>query len=706
MKIHRALLLLFLLLALPARLPADEPTWQTRALSLMRGGEYEQAANLLLSLNEEADPFSLHILLGHAYLAQGLPLRARAEYDACLVLTEKKEQQAEALAGSAMVALLDEDVDHARRLADQAAALAGDNRVAQLALGFLALDENKPADALNLANNLLADDEHDAVALTLAAIARAQAAEPDQALALLDRLQQATGPDHPVFLAARYRVEKAQNKIDDALGTLATLAEKLPAHSRLAVEHARLLADRHRVDEAVRRLEAPLAASPDLPYLLRARAHIYLDAAIPGRAAEDLEKLVFKQKAVTNDFLLLAEAYRETRNHEHWLTVGRQLETQLPAAPDGPHLIGACLEDQGDSAGALQAYERALRRDPYFAPTLLARADFYVRENRLDEARRDIETLRQAHPEDERGKLLLASIELLQDHADVAEKLLREVLAQTPDDLEAQLLLALALERQGRHEEAAALQSALAAQEMTPLQMVHGLMLLRGTGQDEEIIKLAGAFLRDHPRDYGVRALLIDSLVNLRRYDEALVALDEQVNLWGMSRMTDLLRARCLGETGKMADALAILDQYLQKFPADLRALYLRGTLRQRNGDLDGALKDLLELARLDTEAAAPRLALARLFIDRHEFDRARAEAWLYERRTDHPEAALRLRGQVELAAGKYQDAMALLSQALEMQPNDVQALEMRAKAFEALGQADRAAADRRRIAELQAANP
>ena len=700
MTLRRALLLSFVCLALPVHLLAEEANWESEVLRLLEAGDYQAAEVSLLTLHEQPGMYSIHLYLGEAYLGQGLPLKARAEYEKCLLLAVQEMQKGTPLAGLALVALLEEDIDHARRLVDQAFAVAPHGPFVRFAQGMVALEEKKPAVALKTATDLLSEDAKNLAALMLGAMAAAQANQPDQAQQFLGRLTKLVRPDHPFVLAARCVLAQAQHQTTEALAALEALRQKLPAHARLAVEHARLLVAQHRPDEAVRCFESPLAASPDLPYLLRARAEVFLNAGIPGRAAEDLERLVTRQKALTDDFLLLAEAYRQTRDHEHWL------DAQAPASPDGPYLLGACLEDQGDDPGALEAYARALQRDPFFAPTLLARGDLYLRQDRLDEARRDADALLHAHPGDERGKMLLASIELLQDHADVAEKLLREVLAQSPDETEAQLLLGLALERLGRHEEALAVQSALSMQEMSPLEMVRGLLLLHETKQDDKVVTMARAFLRDHPRDYGVRSLLIDALVNLARWDEALAAIDEQAGAWGSSRALDLLRARCLGETGKLPEALALLDQYVQKYPADLRGLYLRGSLRQRSGNLDGALADFTELARLDTQAAAPRLALAKLFIDRHEFDRARAEAWLYQRRTSHPAAGWRLRGQVELAAGNYREAVDCFSQTLKLLPDDVQALEMRAKAYDALGQTALAQADRQRLSQLQAGHP
>ncbi len=701
MALRHALLLSFALVLLPLRLMAGQGGWERDVRALLVAGDFAAAENKLLALGDEAGAYAVHFRLGQAYLGLGLPIKARAEFEASLVLTDQPNQKAPALAGLALVALLQEDIDHARRLADQAASV--DDPFVKLAQGFVALAERRPADARKIADALIDADAEDSAALLLGACSAAYANDFEGAETYLDRLAKVE-KNHPFLSIARAVTAQIQHSPIPAIAAWEAARRKLPAHARLAVEEARLLVSQNRLDEAVRCLEEPLAASPELAYLLRERATIYLQTGVPGRAAEDLETIVARQKALTDDFLQLAEAYREMRDHERWAATGKRLENERPNAPEGPHLTGACLDDQGDTAGALQAYERALRRDPYFAPTLLARADLLMRQRKLAEARRDAEALQQAHAEDERGLVLLASIELLQERPAEAERLLREALTREPGDVEAQLLLGLALEGLGRHEEAIALQSALATREWSPLDMVRGLSLMHEAGQNEEVVELATRFLEDHPRDYGIRALLIDSLVNLNRHEEALAAIDQHVGYWGSSSTIELLRARCLAETGKLPEALALLDAFLRETPGDLRALYLRGTLRQKSGDLDGALTDLVELAKLDTEAAAPRLALARLFLDRHEYDRARAEAWLYQRRTTQQLAALRLRGQVELAAGKYQEAVNLLTEALKLAPNDVPSLEMRAKSYEALGLAGLAEADRRRAAELQGA--
>lgn len=680
--------------------------WTTQVETLIEQGRYQQAVDLVQQQEQALSGCSAQLLLGRAFMLLGRPLAAREAFDRCLTGEPSSEQQARALAGSARTALLTEETTGAERLSKQADKLLPKDRLVRLAVAETALALGHADQAAAVTEKLLAQDEDDIPALALAAQAAAKQGELEKAYQLLQRLDAVADVDHPLPIIARYRVKLAHNDVEAALKVLDRLQELLPAHVRIAADHARLLQEKEGPQVAIKRLEPALALSPGLTYLLRLRAEFYLAGAIPGRAADDLELLVSRQKAITLDYFLLAEAYRQMRNHQKWLAMGKLLAEQRPDSPDGPHLVGACMDDLDYIAPALQSYSEALKRDPFYTPTLLARADLFIRLDRLGEARADLARVRKLLPDDPRAKVMLASLEIIDGNAASAETLLREVLAVRPNHLEARILLGLVLAQQGNADEAKKLNRELNAHQATPAEMVNGLEMLTLSGSHEEVAAIAGEYLQTHERDYGVRALMVDALVSLGRYSQALTEIEKLNDHWGRSRAGDILRARCLAETGEAEQALMILDEVLQKHPDDRSALYRRGLIRQQQGDLDGALEDLIKLAKSDAEAAAPRLALVRLFIQRQEFDRARAEAYLYVNRTANPCAGWRVRGQVELAAGANRQAVEYLSRALALCPDDAEALAMRAEAYEKLGDAEKAKQDRLHLQRLRTGGP
>lgn len=680
--------------------------WTGLAAKLLSRGRYLGAVNALLSARGDSDSTELQLMTGHAYAALGYPLHARHEYDACLPNLEDPGQKAEALAGLGLVSLLTEDVSHAQRLIGQAGQLAADNHLMQLAAGLLALDKKESEAALQAGEYLAAQSGFESAGLALAGMAAAQMGQNEKAEKFLGRLLKRVDEQHPLYLMTSYRVKYHRNDINGALADLEALQGQLAGHARLAAEHARLLAKYKGHHEAISRLEPALKVSPGLPYLLRLRAEFYLGEAVPGRAAEDLEQLVAGQKAISRDFILLAEAYRQMRKHDRWRELAQTLIDKRPDAPEGPYLLGACREDLADADGARQGYSQALAGDAFFTPALLARADLNLRENRREEARADVQEVLRIKPNDQQALLLSASLDLLDGQYEQAETQLRLVLADEPDHWEAMVLLVTVLQHQDRQEEARTIQNELRYRPVTPIQVFRGLLVMYEQGQYRRMNKVARAFLTDHPTDYRARAMLIDALLELHEYEQALSELELHEKHWGRSRNTELVRAECLMELARNDEALALINKTLAQHPGDLSALYLRGVTQQRRGDLDGALADLLLLARLDTEAAAPRLALARLFLARGEHDRARAEALLYFRRTERQADGWRLRGQVELAAGHPKQAVEYLSQALQLNAEDKEALSLRAQAYESLGDEEAALADRRKLQAIRTESP
>jgi serine/threonine protein kinase/Tfp pilus assembly protein PilF len=170
---------------------------------------------------------------------------------------------------------------------------------------------------------------------------------------------------------------------------------------------------------------------------------------------------------------------------------------------------------------------------------------------------------------------------------------------------------------------------------------------------------------------------------------------------------------------GKPAEAAAVLDRYLEKFPADTDAWRLRGWarlgaedpagadadlgvairyapadpgpklarawVRHRRGDAAGADTDLEEARTLAPDRSAPLLVKGRILIERGGFAGA-GEAFAAAAGLE-PSSALAAAGGglARLRKGEPEEALPLFKRASELEPRDAWPLLLRARALEAL---------------------
>ena len=250
-------------------------------------------------------------------------------------------------------------------------------------------------------------------------------------------------------------VLRAQGKLADALAELDAVVRLMPQNAsarieretlgtRLALEKARAAYDAHRIDEANADLRAAVAASPAARDRARALgANLWRRGDLDGAAAvfETLAALDPNDTAA-REALADVGARKASRSagalyeQKRWAEAAELYRRAAQMAPrDRAHAfnLALALQNQGRLDEAIVAYERALRIDPTYARAREELARVRRRAD-IDAARAAFQ--REAWPE--------------------AEARLRAAMARTPGIAVDHYNLGVALERQGRRDEALA----------------------------------------------------------------------------------------------------------------------------------------------------------------------------------------------------------------------------------------------------------
>ena len=176
-------------------------------------------------------------------------------------------------------------------------------------------------------------------------------------------------------------------------------------------------------------------------------------------------------------------------------------------------------------------------------------------------------------------------------------------------------------------------------------------------------------------KSFNVSLYLGRSLLELRRFAEAVAPLAEAVSLSPRSSPAHLYLARAQAGAGRAADALATVERGLALAPRSGDLHQLHGRLLLAAGDVAGARAALEQTARLEPRNALVHVDLSALERGRGRLDEALGEAdraVALEPRAPQGHVA---RGLALGAVGREADAEQALREALKLDPGDPDAL-------------------------------
>ena len=372
-------------------------------------------------------------------------------------------------------------------------------------------------------------------------------------------------------------------------------------------------------------------------------ATAYLEGVIP--TVEESVPLIY----------LLARLHAAQGNNEKANALIEQA-TQIDPADPVPYLtLSGHLGRQGDPEGALAAAEKALEIDPNMADAKLRVAEIMVDVGYRDGDAEKVQSGQQLVEEvlavgtpSASALMVMAKIHLAQQKVDEAIEGLRAALEFEPANPQAHFVLGTALSVKG---EGAAARTELArALEIDPGMLEARRVLARvhaSLGEHEYAIEEARSYLAAKPESIQTRILLAQSLVILRRMDEALSELN------------------AIPEGERNADVLYALGRVHLGMGNDREA---REFLIEANALMPTHHDILRNLVRLDQKE------------DRFAESVARIDAAL---EADPKSAKLRtLSGLVALIDNRPDDGEAAFQKAIELDPTDAAGYEQLARLY------------------------
>ena len=533
-------------------------------------------------------------------------------------------------------------------------------------------------------------------------------------LKLHDLLQAESALGRAVNLAPQWRLPRwhlAQTYIDmgqfdKARGVLAPVIEGPNPDPKSLV----MMATIQLKEGDLARADALFARAAALkPSDLSVRTSLALADLAKGRADQAFDALqaIAASDAGTSADMVLINAHLQRREYDAALQAIERLRAKQPQGAAADHLRGVVLQAKADVSGARKAFEAALARDPgYFASAAsLARLD--MAQGKAAEARDRMQAVIKAQPQNNAARMLLVSILAMEGaKPDAVKAVLNEAIRSNPLDPAPRLAL-MALHRDLREIDAglSTAQEAMSAIPDNPAILEAGGQAQVLAGQDQQAASTFGKMAAVAPGSpvpqlrladlYARRGEKAATVTSLRRAAE--VAPDSPEVLSRVVAYSRRTRDQAFGR--KLAAELQtrlpqnaagfLLEGDMLTLAKDYKAA--EAAYRKALGKVDPAGRAAISVYL--SLAAAAQESEAKRFVD----------AWLNE----HPkDVGTRLRlGEVRASKGDGASAEALFTQALAIDPQNVQALVSLAALR--LGRAERTALDpARRAAALAPLDP
>jgi tetratricopeptide (TPR) repeat protein len=247
--------------------------------------------------------------------------------------------------------------------------------------------------------------------------------------------------------------------------------------------------------------------------------------------------------------------------------------------------LGATYVAAGRPGDAERAYKEAIKVSPGSPEAEYALGEFYLAQHRLPEAETESRKAVELDPKGIPPKLFLGRILIAEGHLSDAEKIFAQVKSSSPDDVRAYTQLG---------------------------------MFYSSTGQKEKAVTEFRSLAAAKPNDPEAKLLLIETLLDLNRLEEAAPVLQALVGKSAKEKgkenpQLQLLYGRVLSSQGKYAEAAAILQKVITEEPDSASGHYYLGVAQKGLGQLSQAKASFAKGLDLAPKMNQASVALANL---------------------------------------------------------------------------------------------
>jgi len=298
---------------------------------------------------------------------------------------------------------------------------------------------------------------------------------------------------------------------------------------------------------------------------------VYLDADRLDEALGVARWLVATEPESLRGYFALAAVYERMKRPKEAERALRQALQQDPGNLSVYGALARARHDRGDRAGEIAIYREVLKVHPHHHATLVALADALAADDKVDEAVRVLEEVRQRYPDDLRAVVRLGFLQYQAKRYSEAAALFEQALAQHPEQHEIEYFLGL---------------------------------VRRRMDDDDGAIKVFERIPENDDR-YADARTQIAGIYEKRGDFAAAIAEVEKARAKEPTHGLDLYLASLRARSGDFAGGVSFLEQLLAKSPDDDQLLYNLGVLHGENKQYDEAMKYMQRALEKNPDNAA-----------------------------------------------------------------------------------------------------
>lgn len=436
------------------------------------------------------------------------------------------------------------------------------------------------------------------------------------------------------------------------------------AHRQLAQTYLSL----NNGDAAFRELEETVGLDPTNSDTQLSLAQLLIGRRQYEQAQAALDKVLAAEPSNARAHAVLAEKYSSTRDLPNAIS-----ELQKAIDLDSSHIeyyasLGAIELAAGRPSDAEAVYVKAIQKQPNSVQAHVTLGQFYFSQSRTAESEAELRAAAKLDSSALLPRLLLGRLYEGTGRLADAEKIYTDLKSLAPDNPVAYQALGL---------------------------------FYASTGQKEKAIAEFRSVLASKPKDDGLKLQLAETLIGLRRIEEAKPLVQQLVNANASSRVL-LANGRILIAEGKYQEAAAELEKATKSDSKSAGNYYFLGLAQRSLGLADSAKASFsraLELNPRMTEAAA---ALSDIQAKRGNYDESLRLADLAAKNQSSP-LGYYASAQALIAKGETRQGEAMLQTALERDPTSLPSLALLVRLYSQQGKTKDVA---QRLSQLLSQHP
>ncbi len=489
----------------------------------------------------------------------------------------------------------------------------------------------------------------------------------------------------------------SRNESEQALNQFQKALDLQPTFSRARAHLALIMLNKKRVDDAIKEAKTAISQESDNAFAHNVLGSAYLAKGNYNEGMAELNKALAIDPTLADVHIKKGlAAMRRGKGHEAESELISAVRAR-PEARDARRILALYYINNNEPLKAVDILKKGIQAGSADEVAYYLLGEANLRQNSLNEAKANFLKAKELNKKYDLAYLKLASIHFMQDKQDLGIQELRNLVEQSPDNVQALLLLASLAELNSDDGEAGKYYLR-AAETKKPEGVIAAAKFFNRSKDSDKALKILSDGIAASPTDISLQEIKGQILIGNKKFKEALSAFEmiERHNAQaGFSYMVNTYIAM-----GDHAKAMEKVRAEIKKYPTNLSLRAELSRVYLAMGKKDEAVDNAREIIRQNSDSPVGYLALALVHQSGKDIDKS-IEALKSSKKSGDAAIAVML-GNLYAAKKNYPAALEQYRKAESINPKADQILFQKASILYAMGKKQEAEKDYLKVLRLQ----